>query len=93
MAITYKAAKSLQCKETPTHWNINAMFPQLSSPEIGEVVAVFFNSISEEYLPIGQPCPGNNDVERIEECLSKAKKLQEASKSSTWRYTAQAGSP
>ena len=62
----FQAAKSLQSKEMPLYWCISQMFPHLSKVEIAEMVAVFFNSISDEYTPIDEPNPAGDFV-RLEE--------------------------
>ena len=49
------AAKILSCKETPNKWQIQKMFPNLTSIEIAEKAAEFFNAISKEFKPVRSP--------------------------------------
>ena len=44
-----------QTKEAPTLWNIISLYPDKTEAEIVEIVACFFNSISQEYTPIPDP--------------------------------------
>ena len=50
----------LKTKEAPVRWCISNMFPDKSDKEISELVAAFFNAISNEYNPI--PNPRKNEV-------------------------------
>ena len=48
----FQAAKSLQSKEAPVRWAISIMYPNMSEAELGEIVAAYFNRISDEYVPL-----------------------------------------
>ena len=54
----YKAVKILRTKNAPIIWDIHSLFPNDSDYEIAEAVAVFFNSISQEYDSIENPFTG-----------------------------------
>ena len=51
----YAAIRILKTKESPRIWDIHDMFPGMTESNIAEHVANFFNTISQEYIPI--PCP------------------------------------
>ena len=52
----YQAVNYLKTKEAPVKWLVQSMFPGLSDCEISEIVADFFNKISQEYDPLPDPC-------------------------------------
>ena len=62
----YKAVKMLNSKEAPIVWHICTMFPGKDENEIAEIVAAFFNAISQEFPPLPNPSrPWNRDMPEI----------------------------
>ena len=51
----YKTIKMFQTKEAPVPWDIRSLYPDESDSEIAEIVADFFNTISQEYPPLPSP--------------------------------------
>ena len=51
----YRTVNIFKSKEAPIKWMIQSMYPDMSDAEIAEIVAAFFNAISQEYDPL--PCP------------------------------------
>ena len=62
----FQAVKRLNCKEAPIIWSIMQMYPDKSEIEIAELVAEFFNSISNEYVPLEQTELHEQDMPKIE---------------------------
>ena len=76
----YKAVKVLNSKEAPIIWEICSLYPDKSEAEIAEIVAEFFNSISQEYPPLPDPgIPWSRDMPEIiaiHEIASRLKSLK-----------------
>ena len=73
----YKSVKMLQTKEAPKAWSIYSLFPGLSSQQIAEIVATFFNQISHEYPPLPDPDKGiNADTEDVIQVHEVAARLR-----------------
>ena len=51
----YRAIKVLKTEESQKPWNIKSMFPGTENKQIAEKAASFFNSISQEFVPVGPP--------------------------------------
>ena len=51
----YKYIKMLSSKESPVLWEIFSLYPGLKAEEMAEIVADFFNKISQEYPSLPDP--------------------------------------
>ena len=43
----YKAVGYFRTKEAPKHWDVSDMYPGTTDQDIGEIIAEFFNKISQ----------------------------------------------
>ena len=51
----YRAVKLLRTEESPSQWNISALFPGKTSQDIATETSVYFNRISAEFTAIDNP--------------------------------------
>ena len=51
----YIAVKLLNTKDAPVRWCISSMYPDKTDLEIAEIIAAFFNKISQEYTSLADP--------------------------------------
>ena len=60
----YKTIRMLGGKEAPKVFDIRVLFPGRSDFEIAEELAIYFNQISNEFIPLGPPGNDLLDAER-----------------------------
>ena len=51
----YKTVKKFQSKETPSPWDVMTLLPGKSEAEAAEIIAEFFNRISQDYPSLPNP--------------------------------------
>ena len=69
----YRAVNMLKTKEFAIPWDITNLFPDSTEPEIAEMVAEFFNQISQEYVPLPNPIQASTNTKYLEEFQVSAK--------------------
>ena len=53
----FRATRALQTEEVTPEWNIRNLFPGKSDAEVAGEAARYFNAISKEFAPVGDPPP------------------------------------
>ena len=52
IALYYRAMGMIKTREAPRKWDVRELFPGKSDLEIGELLAEYFGSISQEFCPL-----------------------------------------